>query len=127
MVRAARGRPCRVDQPGATRPQAKGCDIGAVEVKAGSLQVTKDVTGLGGATTLPFTGPYVFDVACSDGTATKLTVADPFGGTSDVAHGIVPGSTCTVVEESIVIVGIPVTVTYDPAGVDATGSPSTAR
>lgn len=111
-----------VDQRGVTRPQIKGCDTGAVEVQGASLQVTKVVTGTDGIA-VPSSG-YSFQVSCTDGSAATLTVADATnGGSSDVLSDILPGSTCTVVEDAIVYTNPLVTtqpaVSYDPA----TGSP----
>jgi hypothetical protein len=111
-----------VDQRGVTRPQIKGCDTGSVEVLGASLQVTKVVTGTNGVS-VPASG-YSFQVTCTDGSAATLTVADATnGGSSEVLSDILPGSTCSVVEDAIVytnpLVTTQPTVSYDPA----TGSP----
>jgi len=103
------------DQRHVTRPQIKGCDIGAVEVRGASVDVTKVVTGASG--TVPSAG-YSFKVTCSDGTTGTLTVADATaGGTSATLGNILPGSTCTTVEAPVVYTNSVTTqpkVTYDP-------------
>jgi hypothetical protein len=112
-----------------SRPQLKGCDIGAVEVQGAHLQVTKVVTNTNGHS-VPSAG-YSFAVTCSDGTTGTLTVNDATnGGTSGTVDDIVPGSTCTVVESSVAytnvaVVGQPA-VTYDPATPAALGGEQTA-
>ena len=111
-----------VDQRGVSRPQMKGCDIGSVEVRGASLDVTKVVTGTAG-NSVPANG-YSFAVSCSDGTTATLTVANATnGGTSSTVDDIVPGSTCTVTEAAVVytnpLVVVQPQVTYNPA----TGAP----
>jgi len=106
------------DQRGVTRPQLKGCDTGAVEVRGASVSVTKVVTGTNGAT-VPASAGYSFAVTCSDGSKATLTVADATkGGTSSTLADVVPGSTCSVTEAAVVYdnarVLVQPTVTYDP-------------
>ena len=106
------------DQRGITRPQIKGCDIGAVEVRGASVDVIKVVTGASG-NAVPSAG-YSFTVTCTDGTTGTLTVANATaGGTSGTLGNILPGSTCTTVEAPVVYTNPAVsaqpTVTYNPA------------
>jgi parallel beta-helix repeat protein len=106
------------DQRGVTRPQLKGCDTGAVEVRGASVAVTKLVTGTNNAT-VPASSGYSFAVSCSDGSKATLTVADATkGGTSGTLANVFPGSTCSVTEAPVAYdnarVLLQPTVTYDP-------------
>jgi len=108
-----------IDQRGVTRPQLKGCDTGAVEVRGASVSVAKVVTGTNGAT-VPASAGYSFTVACSDGTTKTLTVANATtGGTAGTVEDVFPGSTCSVVEAPVAYdnarVLLQPKVTYDPA------------
>jgi len=109
-----------VDQRGISRPQAKGCDTGAVEVLSATLRVDKTVSGLG-TSAVPYSGTYTFEVECSDGTDETVVVTDPAGGSAPVVDGIAQGSTCTVVEKSITIAGVTLAPTYSPVGANTSG------
>src|SRR5262249_2550756 len=67
---------------------------------------------------------YSFKVTCTDGSKAVLTVADATkGGSSGTLSDILPGASCTVVEDAVVytnpsVVAQPA-VTYEPAA----GSP----
>ena len=123
------------DQRGVTRPQAQGCDIGAVEVKAASLQVTKTTSGFSpafpNAAAAGYSGSYTFAVTCTYGSTTPitktLTVTSSDGGDSDVLSNLRQGSTCTVVETPVTVPNVVASVktTYDPVGADSPGVPLT--